>query len=185
MPRLTLICSFALLALAGCGGGEFSGDQEIPSGYKRFSGAGASFAYPAAWQVKQSTDPDGAPFVEITPRDQTRTPFGLVQLSVTPQAGKRFDSLADQRRIVLREVNNGKIDQDEPVDIPGADKALRASGTTPPGKGRDPAPVKADSLDVLTPNGDMLVLTAASPQRGEPELDPTAVVESFRLDGGS
>ena len=174
----------SIVALAGCGGGDgFSGEAEVPDGYKRFTGAGVTFAYPGTWQVRQETDPDGGPFVQITPPDKSKTPYGVVQLSVAPKAGERFDTMADQRRIVIRQVNDGKIDSDESVDIPGARKALRASVTTPPGQGNDPVEVKGDSLDVLRENGDVVTLTAAAPQRGQPELDPAAVVESFRLSG--
>jgi hypothetical protein len=178
------VLSILVLVVAGCGGrGDFSGEPTVPDGYERFSGAGVTFAYPRGWEVREETDEDGGPFVQITPPDQSKTPYGVVQLSVTPGAGDRFDSLADQRRVVLRDVNDGKIESDEEVDVEGAEKALRAVVTTPPGQGNDPVEVKADSLDVLRPNGDLVVLTAAAPQRGEPELDPAAVVESFRLSG--
>jgi hypothetical protein len=172
------------LAASGCGGGgDFSGEAETPEGYTTFDGAGVTFAYPDGWQVEETTDPDGGPFVQILPPDKSKTPYGLVQLTVTPKAGERFESLADQRRVVLRELNDGEISSDEAVEIPGAEKALRAIGTTPPGKGNDPVEVKADSLDVLRSNGDVLTFTVAAPQRGEPELDPEAVVQSFRLAG--
>ena len=84
---------------------------------------------------------------------------------------------------MLRDVNNGEIDSDESVDIPGAKEALRAKVTTPPGRGSDPVEVSTDSLDVLRDNGDVVVLTAAAPQRDGQPLDPTAVVDSFRVSG--
>ena len=179
------LCLLAVAALIGCGGGggDFSGEAKVPDGYKTYSNSGISFAYPSSWQVDERTDADGAPAVEITPPDKSKTPYGLIQLSVSPNAGGRFDSLADQRRIVVKEVNDAKIDSDEAVDIPGAKKALRASATTPPGRGNDPVEVKADSLDVLRDNDDVVVLTVASPQRGADKLDPAAVVDTFRLGG--
>ena len=185
MIRRPLIL-FALAAtLAGCGGGgsDFSGDAKVPDGYKTFSTAGISFAYPAGWQVSERKDAEGAPAVEITPPDKSKTPFGLIQLSVSPKAGSRFQSLADQRRIVVKQVNDAKIDSDGPVDIPGAKKALRAMATTPAGRGTDPVEVKADSLDVLRDNDDVVTLTVASPQRQGQEFDPSAVVDTFRLGG--
>ena len=185
--RIASAIALSLLAVAAasCGGGDddFSGEPTMPDGYEQFSGAGVTFAYPGDWQVREETDPDGGPFVQILPPDKSKTPYGIVQLSVTPNAGDRFESLADQRRVLLRDVNDGKIESDDEVEIDGADKALRAVVTTPAGKGNDPVEVKADSLDVLRSNGDFVVLTAAAPQRGEPELDPSAVVESFRLAG--
>ena len=131
----------------------------MPDGYKTFSTAGISFAYPAGWQVSERKDAEGAPAVEITPPDKSKTPFGLIQLSVSPKAGSRFQSLADQRRIVVKQVNDAKIDSDGPVDIPGARKALRAKATTPAGRGADHVEVKADSLDVLRDNDDVVTLT--------------------------
>jgi len=181
-PFLLLL---ATAAVAACGGGgdDFSGDANVPAGYKTFSTEGISFAYPADWQVSERKDPEGAPAVEITPPDKSKTPYGLIQLSVSPKAGSRFESLADQRRIVVKTVNDAKIDSDGPVDIPGAKKALRAKATTPPGRGTDPVEVKADSLDVLRDNDDVVTLTVASPQRGGQTFDPGAIVDTFRLGG--
>jgi hypothetical protein len=180
-----IVLSAIALTAPGCGGGDgdFSGEPTMPDGYKQFSGNGVTFAYPGDWEVRDDPDAKGGPFVQILPPDQSKTPYGIVQLSVTPGAGDRFDSLADQRRVILRDVNEGKIESDDAVEIEGAEKALRAVVTTPPGQGNDPVEVKADSLDVLRSNGDLVVLTAAAPQRGKPDLDPSAVVESFRLAG--
>lgn len=180
-----LLCLLAAGALASCGGGnDFSGDPKVPDGYKTFSTAGISFAYPGDWQVAERTDEDGAPAVEITPPDKAKTPYGLIQLSVSPDAGERFESLADQRRIVIRDVNDADIESDDAVDIPGAKQALHASTVTPPGRGTDPIEVRSDSLDVLRDNGDVVVLTAAAPQRDGSKFDTEAVVSSFRLGDG-
>jgi hypothetical protein len=184
VPSLLSALLVCLLAgsLASCGGGDdFSGDADVPDGYKTFSTAGISFAYPGDWDVAERTDADGAPAVEITPPEKAKTPYGLIQLSISPGAGERFQSLADQRRIVIRDVNNAKIESDEAVEIPGAKEALHASTVTPPGRGTDPIEVRSNSLDVLRDNGDVVVLTAAAPQREGSEFDTEAVVSSFRL----
>jgi hypothetical protein len=179
LPGLSLLLA---LLLAGCGGGgAFSGDAKVPKGYKTFSAQGISFAYPADWAVDQRTDSDGAPSVEITPPEKADTPYGLIQLGIYPGRGDDFDSLADQRRVVLKSVGNAKLSSDEEVDIPGAKKALRAAGAAPPGRGNDPVEVKSDSLDVLRDNGDVVVFTVASPQRSGQAFDPGAIVETFRL----
>jgi len=182
-PLPILLCLLAAGTLSSCGGSDFSGEPDVPEGYKTFSTAGISFAYPGDWQVAERTDADGAPAVEITPPEKDKTPYGLVQLSVSPGAGDRFQSLADQRRIVIRDVNNAKIDSDESVEIPGAKEALRAATITPPGRGSDPVEVRSNSLDVLRDNGDVVVLTAASPQRDGSKFDTKAVVDTFRLTG--
>jgi hypothetical protein len=179
-----VLCLLAAGSLASCGGGDdFSGDPDVPDGYKTFSTAGISFAYPGDWQVAERTDADGAPAVEITPPEKAKTPYGLISLSISPNAGDRFQSLADQRRIVIRDVNEGKIESDEAVEIPGAKEALQVSTVTPPGRGTDPIEVRSSSLDVLRDNGDVVVLTAAAPQREGSEFDTEAVVSSFRLGG--
>jgi hypothetical protein len=181
-PIPLVLCLLAAGSLASCGGGDdFSGDPDVPDGYKTFSTAGISFAYPGDWEVAERTDADGAPAVEITPPDKAKTPYGLISLSISPGAGERFESLADQRRIVIRDVNNAEIESDEPVEIPGAEEALRAATVTPPGRGTDPVEVRSNSLDVLRDNGDVVVLTAAAPQREGSEFDADAVVSSFRL----
>ena len=181
-PVSIILCLLAAGTLSSCGGGsDFSGDAKVPDGYKTYSTAGISFAYPGDWQVAERTDGEGAPAVEITPPEKAKTPYGLIMLSISPKAGDRFQSLADQRRIVIRDVNNGKIDADESVEIPGAKEALKASTTTPPGRGTDPIEVRSDSLDVLRDNGDVVVFTAASPQRDGSKFDTQAVVDTFRL----
>jgi len=184
-PLPLLLCLLAAGALSSCGGGgdDFSGDPTVPDGYKTFSTSGISFAYPGDWEVAERTDATGAPAVEITPRDKAKTPYGLISLSVSPGAGEKFESLADQRRIVIRDVNKGKIESDDAVEIPGAKQALHASTVTPPGRGTDPIEVRSNSLDVLRDNGDVVVLTAAAPQREGSKFDTEAVVSSFRLGG--
>jgi hypothetical protein len=184
MIRSLLPLALLCLAAAGCGGDggdAFSGDPDVPSGYKTFDSAGISFAYPSDWTVDEGTSSDGGASVQITPPDKAKTPYGLIQLSVTPKAGSRFKSLADQRRLVMRDVNDGKIDSDDEVDIPGAKQALRATATTPPGQGSDPVEVKADSLDVLRSNDDVVVLVVASPERDGQKFDPAPIVDTFRL----
>ena len=84
---------------------------------------------------------------------------------------------------MIREVNGGEIESDEDVEIDGASKALRAKTKTPPGRGSDPVEVRSESLDVLREDGDVLTLVVAAPQRDGQELDPEAVVSSFRLEG--
>ena len=168
--------------LSSCGGGsDFSGDPEVPDGYKTYDADGISFAYPGDWQVAKRTDQEGAPVVEITPPDKSKTPYGLISVLVSPKAGDRFESLVDQSRIVVRDVNNGKIDSDESVDIPGAKKALRSTATVPADQGSDPVEVKSDNLDLVRDNDDVVNLTVAAPQRDGQDFDPAAVVDSFRL----
>jgi hypothetical protein len=184
-PRILTTCASLLAAavlVAGCGGGsDFSGDAKVPDGYKTYDANGVSFVYPSDWQVA-SRDSGNGPTVEITPPDKTDTPYGLIQLSVQPGVtDDHFKSLSDQRRIVLRDTGNAKIESDEKVDIPGAKQALRATAKAPPGQGSDPVEVSSDSLDVLRDNDDMLVLTAAVPKRGDEKLDPKAVIDSFRV----
>lgn len=185
MTRRRIATTIALIAaLPGCGGGgDFSGDPKVPDGYKTYSNSGISFAYPGDWTVAERTDAEGAPAVEITPPDKSKTPYGLIQLSVSPKAGGRFDSLADQRRVAAKAATDAKIDSDESVDIPGAKKALRATATTPPREGNDPVEVKSDSLDVLRDDDDVVVLVVASPQRDGQEFDPGAIVDTFRVGG--
>ena len=42
--------------------------------------------------------------------------------------------------------------------MPGSKQALRSTTVTPPGRGSDPVEVRADGLDVLRDNGDVIVL---------------------------
>ena len=162
MPRAHRLSALLVCLLAGslasCGGGDFSGDAEGARRLQDLQHRRHLLRLPGDWEVAERTDADGAPAVEITPPEKAKTPYGLIQLSISPGAGERFQSLADQRRIVIRDVNNAKIDSDEPVEIPGAKEALRASTITPPGRGTDPIEVRSNSLDVLRDNGDVVVL---------------------------
>jgi len=184
-PLSVLAALLAAGALASCGGGgsDFSGDPEVPDGYKTYETAGISFAYPADWQVEERTDADGVPAVEITPPEKAKTPYGLIQLTIAPKAGDRFQSLVDQTRIVVRDVNNGKIESDEEVEVPGSKRALRSTTVTPPGRGTDPVEVHSDGLDLLRDNGDVVFFSVAAPQRDGQEFDPAPIVDSFRFDG--
>ena len=182
-PLTLLLCLMAAGALSSCGGGgdDFSGDPKVPDGYKTYSTSGISFAYPGDWQVAERTDADGAPAVEITPPEKADTPYGLIQLTISPGAGDRFESLVDQSRIVVRDVNNGKIESDEEVEVPGSKRALRSTTVTPPGRGNDPVEVRSDGLDLLRDNNDVVLFSVASPQRDGQEFDPAPIVDSFRL----
>lgn len=170
--------------LTGCGGGgskDLTGDAKVPDGYKHYSENGVSFVYPDGWQVASNATDDG-PTIEITPSDKSKTPYGLIQLSMRKSVdGTSFKSLADQRRIVYKDVNDAKIGTDEKVTVDGAKQALRLTATAPAGDGSDPAEVKSDSLDVLADDDQMFVLTAATPDRDD--LDVQAVVDSFRVTG--
>ncbi len=166
--------------LAGCGG---SGPPAVPDGYTTFRGDGVSFVHPRGWQVQQRRTPAGATEVQIVPPERATTPYAQIVLTVTPGAGGRFESLADQRRVVVKDALGAKVDSDDSVDLAGADQALRLKSTVPPGQGNDPVEVRSDSLDVLRSGGDVLVLVAAAPQRDGGGLDPGAVVDSFRLEG--
>lgn len=183
--RIPLMLLFLLTAgaLSSCGGGnDFSGDPDVPDGYKTFKTSGISFAYPGDWQVEERTDADGAPAVEITPPEKGKTPYGLIQLTISPKAGDRFESLVDQSRIVVRDVNNGKIESDDTVDVPGAKTAQRSTTVTPPGQGTDPVEVHSDGLDLVRENNDVVFFTVAVPQR-DGKIDPAPIVDSFRLEG--
>jgi len=182
LPLLLLsLIAAGTLASCGGGGGDFSGDPDVPDGYKTFETTGISFAYPGDWQVEERTDADGAPAVQITPPDKAKTPFGLIQLTVSPDAGDRFESIVDQTRIVVREVNDGEIESDEEVELPGAERALRSTTVTPAGRGTDPVEVRSDGLDVLRDNGDVIGFTVAVPQRDGEDLDPAPIVDTLRL----
>lgn len=184
------IVAGSLIALAATtvacgGGGDLSGDVEVPKGYVRFSGAGVSFIHPAGWRVSQGKDPDGAPSVEVTAPGQSATPgASVIQLTVFPRASGRFESLLDQSRVVIEAVNKGKIESEDEVKLQGAERALRTRIITPPNPGRNRVEFKSTAVDAVRDNGDVVVLAAATP-RGDPELDPEAVIDSFRLQGGA
>lgn len=172
---------------AGCGGGggDLTGEAKVPEGYATFSDLGVTFAYPKGWKVTRVPPTgDEFPTIKITDPGETATPGALIQLVITPGAGKRFDSIVDQQRVIVETVNKGKIDSQDEIDVDGASKALRQHQTTPARPGStDPVEVKATTLDIVTAGGDVVGFGAAAPQRGTPAFDPDVVADSFRLDG--
>jgi hypothetical protein len=182
IPRLVLAALAALVLLAGCGGSDFSGKASVPSGYATYRGDRVTLAYPKGWQVSQRKDPDGGSSVRITPKNTSRTPYGLILLVANPNAEKRYQTTLKGRRAVMKQVSKAKIDSDEKIDFPGAKEAHRLTATAPARGGTDPVEIKSDSLDLLRKNGDALTIVAAAPQReGGDKLDPKAVIDSVRL----
>ena len=182
--RLRLaVLTLAATLLAGCGD-ELSGKATTPEGYATYKRDGVSIAYPTGWQVSRRDDSDGGSSVQITPKRTTPTPYGVILLSASPDAEKRFANNVKGRRAVLKSVADAKIDSDEEIEVPGTKEAHRLTATAPPRAGTDPAEVKSDSLDLLRDNGDTLTVVVAAPQRkGDDDLDPKAVVDSLRLSG--
>jgi len=183
---LLLVLVLALTALvAGCGGGgDFEGTAGAPSGYATYKRDGVSIAYPKGWKVARQQDSDGGSSTRITPPDTKETPFGLILLSASPDAEKRFANAVKGRRAVMKAASDAKLDSDEEIDVPGAKEAHRLKATVPAKAGTDPVEVKADSLDLLRDSGDALTVVVAAPQRdGDDELDPAKVIESVRLSG--
>jgi hypothetical protein len=171
----------AAAALAGCGGNDFSGQATVPSGYATYHGDRVSLAYPKGWQVFTRHDKDGGSAVRITPKNTSKTPYGLILLVASPNAEKRFENTVKGRRAVMKQVTKATIDSDEKIDMPGTKEAHRLTATAPARGGTDPVKIKSDSLDLLRKNGDTLTIVAAAPQRKGDELDPKAVVDSVRL----
>lgn len=182
-PVATALLLLLGLLSAGCGGGgeeDLTGAVAVPEGYVTFSGSGISFVHPAGWKVDQRTDADGAPTVQVTAPRADATPAPLIQLTVVPGGGGRFDSFVEQRRVVVERVNDGKLDSEGEVELQGARKALRTVSTLPAGQGTAPVEVKSAALEAVR-GEDIVVLTAAEPQRDGSGLDVEAVVDSLRF----
>ena len=174
--------SVAATVLAGCGGSDFKGAADLPSDYATYKGDGVTIAYPKGWKVATRKDAEGGSSVTITPKQTKPTPSGVIRISATPNAEKRFAKQVKGRRALLKAVASADIDSDEKVEVPGTKEAHRLTVTVPSGGGSDPVEVKSDSLDLLRDNGDSLTVVAAAPQRkGDDDLDPKAVVDSLRL----
>ena len=57
-----LLCLLTAGLLSSCGGGnDFSGDPDVPDGYKTYEADGISFAYPGDWQVAAINVSSGGP----------------------------------------------------------------------------------------------------------------------------
>ena len=104
---------------------DFSGDAKLPDGYKTFSTAGISFAYPGDWHVAERTDADGAPAVEITPPDKAKTPYGLIQLSVSPAPASASRASPTSAGSSSATSTTPRSTPTSSVEIPGAKQALQ------------------------------------------------------------
>lgn len=88
--------------------------------------------------------------------------------------------------MVVEQVNDGTLDSEDEVTVPGAKMALRTTTiTTPKGQGTDPVEVKSAALEAISDANEIVVLTAADPQRDGGGLDRDAVIDSFRFVAGA
>ena len=119
------------------------------------------------------TSDDGGPVVEITPPDKAKTPYGLIQLQRDAEGGRPLQE--PRRPAPHRDHATSTTARSTPTRrsrSPAPSRRCALTATTPPGQGSDPSRSRPTRLDVLRDNDDMVVLTAASPQRDGPDVRP-------------
>ncbi len=155
---------FVALALGGCGEAvDFSGDAEVPDGYKTYEGEGVSFAHPDFPQ----TD------------DGKRLRFGdekaFVELRVAEGEGatpRDFRIYVDSYVTLAIHAGDSKVDVTE-QEVPRTDEArlLKVDG-----------PEGLDSRILVVDRGDDVILLSAGTRSGASEtVDAEAVIQSFRV----
>jgi hypothetical protein len=175
MPRL--LCAALLLALlAGCGGHEYSGKVDVPSGYRTEHAGGVSFVRPAGFRGQGLETAKGLKLTRYG--DPAAKGAGaFVSVSTLPGAGARFDTLVSDSRSVIASAN-GKVKLHE-EKVPGAARAYRSEIEAPAQAGT-PSAVHSQQLQVLLRDGTYVSLTAGTTD-DDGSVDVDAVLGSFRV----
>jgi hypothetical protein len=155
LRRVRAVVAMGLIAVAGCGGGE-----PAPDGYERWSGGGATFVYPEAWEEQDR--PAGVKFVAGS--ESAR----VIVLEETGQDIYAFmsDALGDPEWLNHRL----RLGPRERIDVPGAERAYRREATA---GGAFWTFVFASR----TPRNHFALAVATTR-----DLDEEAIVDSFALD---
>jgi hypothetical protein len=155
----------ALAVVAGCGGAG----SGVPDGYVTYRGDGVSFAHPEGWRA--TTRSLGHDVTQVRLEDPA-VAGPAISLTVQPGVGERFDAQLEGELSVLEEAGGADVDR-RPVEVPGAEKAVRSTIGSPGARG--------EAVDVLTRDGSHVALAAGGPE-GQRAVDAAAVVESLRVE---
>jgi hypothetical protein len=163
--RLSLLCgALSALVLAGCGGGDVSGDT--PSGYA----------------TTEDTAGHGVS-VQITPPGAAAGTLPVVKVIYFADGGRTFKSLPAQFKAIYESAANGKVTSTKTTDVDGADGAYLMTAELP---GTGARPVAADVRNLaVRKGGASWVLIAERDPKAKGRLDADGVISSFKLGGGA
>ena len=180
--RTSVAALGTLLLLAGCGADSIGGEVRVPDGYDTFESDGVSFVHPAGMRRSAQELPSGARLVRLFGANAGDRPTAYVNFTVRPRDAEVFEDVVRTTRSVFEERNDAKVTESGVV-VEGADDARRLKIDTPAGADR-PRAEQAESL--LVKDGKRVLILTAGRQEGRGgRLDAAAIVESFRLRGGS
>ncbi len=153
----------AALLLAGCGEAvDFSGDADVPDGYKTYEGQGVSFAHP---DLPQTTEDERLRFGDEK---------AFVELRVDPgeaATARDFDVYIRSYVALSEGAGRSKVELTE-QKVPRADAARLMKVTGPEG---------LDSRILLVDRGKDVILLSAGTRTGGEKVQADAVIASFRL----
>ena len=162
MRRAAVIAAALLVGACGQGRG-FSGDPEVPEGYRTYSGQGVSFAHP---DLSQTADDKRLRFGD-------ENAFVELRVAQGEAATERDFDLYVRGYVTLAEAAGDAKVKNTEQEIPRADAARLLEVTAPRG---------LESRILLVDRGDDVILLSAGTRTGSREkVDADAVVASFRL----
>jgi len=165
---------FALIALAGCGGGT-----KTPAGYRTYVGHGVSFAYPPGWETRNVENG-----VDLVPPGAAKRSLELIRMRVLPWAYSDVDEYLDEDRARSKRYDafskqhapSTEIKRDEDdIDVRGAQAGHRFDVKT-----------KQDGVEWTTAivdafRDDAAVVSLNVNVKRSTGVDVDGVVESFAL----
>ena len=137
--RSSSTCSPPARSRAAAAATTSAATPKVPDGYKTFSTAGISFAYPGDWEVAERTDADGAarrrdhPAREV--QDALRPDPAVASRPAPATASRASPTSAGSSSATSTTARSSPTSA---VEIPGAKKALRASTVDAAGPGHRP-----------------------------------------------
>jgi hypothetical protein len=155
------------LVAGACGGAD------VPDGYARWSGEGASVAYPQTWTVGKGSQPVMR-FTATSPRDADGH-FARVSVQMQREHGVDLEILVRSTALAtVQNIPGARVLRERDAHVPGADGARYIDARIGD---------KATLTHLLAVKGDdrQYDLTLAVP-RGM-QVDRQAIFESFTLEG--
>jgi hypothetical protein len=180
--RLPALVALAMVALAGCSGGDEP--PRTPVGFSEYRDDVYAFAYPRGWSQNRTLDERKMPVVDVHGDQAANGAYrGQVIVSRRDRFQGSMEDMLGQAR-ALNKVYGRQILSEEPVKVHGAKEARRVEAVYDQ-RSSDGTTVKIRSVDVyaLTGKGTMLDLTARAAQADFDAVGLPKVVSSFRLTG--
>lgn len=178
-----VVLTAALSAFASGCGGRFSGEAELPDGWRTFEAQNFSFGHPGSWsKVTRRPERDGR-LVQVSgpPVEGGYTPF--VGAIVSNDVESDFETAYQFSEALGRARRGQRVLGREDVEVPGAKQArLTTSEFTVTGASGEQVRIRDKALFLISEDGLGIAFTASRPVARPETLDLDAAIDSFRLE---